>query len=96
MILPPPYPTPPPATLSQSGDHQRLYFPSIGPGQKCAESAASAASVASSRREGSRTLISLRNGVPWQKPMAASRCEGQWLRCATVSMSSAEPRRLRP
>src|SRR4051794_815471 len=65
-------------------------LPSIGPGPKLAPSAAAAASVTSARRPAARVSISLRSGVPWQKPIAGSRGDGARLRRETVSTAISE------
>jgi hypothetical protein len=61
-------------------------LPSTGPNPNRAAISLAAALVASSRRPGSRASISLRSGVPWQYPIAGSRCDAARLRLATVSI----------
>src|SRR6516162_8469983 len=66
--------------------------PSIGPLPNRRARAAAACAVACSRPEASRASISLRSGVPSQKPTAASRGDGVLLFSLTASIAiSAKP-----
>ena len=70
-------------------------IPSTGPLPKRAPILAAAASVVSASRPASRASISLRSGVPWQKPMAGSRHEGATLRRVRVSTATSTKPALR-
>ena len=63
-------------------------LPVIGPSPRRSAIARATASVTVSSPPGRRSSISLRNGEPWQKPIARSRAAGNRLTNSTVSIAT--------